>query len=74
MTIKQYMLHPGFVISANDGDKHFIGTVQLQNLYGVATNQCVVADSEPALDWESFVHLWPRRDGDYSLQAQHKEP
>ncbi len=69
---RQYMLHPGFVISANDGDKHFIGAVQLQNLYGVAANRCVVA--EPGLEWESFVHLWPRRDGDYSLHALDREP
>lgn len=65
-----YMLHPGFVYSVFDGDKHYIGVNQLIELYGVDPKHCVVAPEDGRSGWskeqlKQFIHLRPRMDGKY---------
>ena len=68
--MKKYVLHPGFVSSAFDSDEHFVSSDHLVKLYGVSMADCVI-DTEPEFTtWdESMVHLYPRYDGNYSLDA-----
>jgi hypothetical protein len=69
------MIHPGFVLSKNDGDRHFIGVRQLLKLYGLKPSEAVVClscqrrDAQGCLPNYEYVHLFPRYDGDYSLPA-----
>jgi len=66
--MKRYILHPGFVRSRTDGGIHYIGAVELAQLYGLALRDCVVK-----IDWRNGegrfgeVHLYPRIDGNYVL-------
>jgi hypothetical protein len=76
--IIRYVLCPGTIVSAKDGDVHFINAHTLAQLYGVRFDECVVY---PAGDQEwhdkmrnhlrrEFSHLpWlhPRYDGNYTL-------
>ena len=39
---RKYCLHPGDVISKNDGGRHFIGVSRLADLYGVDVRECQV--------------------------------
>jgi hypothetical protein len=65
---KKYALHPGEVISVNDGDRHHIGAVQLAHLYGVSMPECVIWNElNTALDPGDYVHLCPQMNGDYRL-------
>lgn len=84
MTKKQkekiYAIHPGYVISKNDGNEHFITPRQLIGLYGVNPQQCIVLDYRkgPQSYMEygplvNYIHLYPRRDGNYSLPSGLKE-
>jgi hypothetical protein len=78
MTSKKgrYVLHPGWVTSVNDGDRHYISADKLMSLYGLDWNQrrrSVVYGkwrwaSAPAL--EGDVHLHPSPDGMYSLPEE----
>lgn len=62
----RYVLHPGWVTSRNDGDRHYITAIRLAELYGVHPACCRVS-SPDAKDKEGEVHLYPRYDGNYSL-------
>jgi hypothetical protein len=73
----KYVLCPGKVISINDGDRHYIGAMQLAKLYGVPVEECAIY--EPAPWWtaslyqsayrehEGLIRLRPRSDGDYRI-------
>lgn len=67
----RYILHPGWVESWNDGDRHYIDAPKLARLYGVPWNQCIVHDPMRPETRAGFVglptdkHLWPRKDGRY---------
>lgn len=68
----RYLIHPGHVRSANDGQLHYVTADQLIKLYQLPQNSRVViiahADPTPSFnDLPGDVHLWPRRDGKYSL-------
>ena len=62
----RYILHPGWVTSQNDGDRHYITAVRLLGLYGVHPALCRIYDPK-VKDKEGEVHLYPRYDGNYSL-------
>ena len=68
--VKKYALHPGYVISRNDGDEHYIGEWQLQRLYGVQPNECVLVG--PGVAGEGLIHLRPRYDGNYTLPTRQR--
>lgn len=64
--MKRYVLHPGWVMSKNDGDRHYITALKLVELYRVHPADCRVYGTEMP-DKEGEVHLWPRYDGNYTL-------
>jgi len=63
----RYILHPDYVTSINDGDRHFISATQLAKLYGVNFHECVVIMdkwSERAYRFQKGdIHLYPDRNG-----------
>jgi hypothetical protein len=67
----RYVLHPGHVISANDGQMHFIGGHRLARLYGLDIRSQIVelGDRRRRRDLPGDVHLYPRFDGNYRLPA-----
>ena len=66
-----YVLHPGYVTSKNDGDRHFIDAPTLAKLYGVPLHQCLIYDIRRPenikgfVDNPNFKHLRPRYNGHY---------
>jgi len=71
-TTKRYVLHPGWVFSKTDGDKHFIGGPRLARLYGVDIQECVFGDVPDYKELPGDVHLAPSYSGDYSLDSINK--
>ena len=73
---RRFVLHPGDVISRTDGQRHYVGVLQLSKLYGVPMANCVIypgRDDPRRLYWRDpvgAIHLHPRYDGDYSLPAE----
>lgn len=70
----RYCLHPNWVNSKEDGNRHFVGYLQLAQLYGVKTGEYVV--NWPDGEWEirhrlnaqskvTIRCLGPRSDGHY---------
>lgn len=68
---RYYILHPGFVRSRADGDRHFISAADLRRLYAVPPDaRCLVASDSGRLPLGTYssacdVHLYPRSDGRY---------
>ncbi len=70
MKDKKYIVCPGEVKSKSDGDLHYIGPYVLMKLYGVEPHECIIVDnpvSSAGLNWQDYVVLRPRTDGNYSL-------
>jgi hypothetical protein len=83
MATLRYALHPGWITSRTDGDRHFITAGQLAALYGVPVRKCLIIPDESTSQWGSrkqdrdrlvryagelkLIALAPRHDGDYSL-------
>ena len=69
----KYALCPGEVVSATDGDIHYISAKQLQELYGVNPKDCIFYPdmSDPRnKHWivpDDAIFLHPREDGNYTL-------
>jgi hypothetical protein len=71
MPIK-YALYPGKVRSINDGDWHFISSIELARLYKVKMSECITVDlrskaSFMGLNIGHLKSLHPRSDGKYPL-------
>ncbi|HDR9259590.1 TPA: hypothetical protein QDB21_005612 [Burkholderia vietnamiensis] len=73
-----YVLHPGPITSATDGDSHYIDASALVRLYGLRDGEYVIYEPPRAFDrarswrrdpYEGMTHLFPRADGNYSLQV-----
>jgi len=66
-----YAIHPGLITSENDKEKHFVGVVDLLNLYGLQRHEAIVWDevSNPEISkkikYDSLIHLYPRDDCRY---------
>jgi len=72
--VGRYVLHPGWVTSKTDGDRHYISASHLAHLYGLRLADCIVMhDDEPGVrgyqQQSGDVHLYPRYDGNYSLPS-----
>ena len=68
----KYALHPGFVDSWTDSDRHYITGHELARCYGLTPEQYFIWDVEREATyvgrkWEDYIHLFPRHDGDYRL-------
>lgn len=64
---QRYVLHPGYVVSAFDGQEHFVGGPRLARLYGVDIRQCVYGDTPLYREQDGDVHLHPDSTGLYKL-------
>lgn len=65
--MKKYVLHPGYVFSRIDNDKHYISSDKLKKLYNVDQAECVeFIPLRPYPDQDKMIHLYPRYDGNYS--------
>jgi hypothetical protein len=60
----KYILHPGYVFSKNDGDRHYVGWQRLAELYGVGLHECLIY-SEYGQRTTGMTHLFPDRSGEY---------
>lgn len=68
-----FVLHPGTIRSATDGDIHWINATRLAGLYGVPLSKCTIAgrpDSRGYQERCGDIHLYPREDGDYRLPEE----
>ncbi len=75
MKEKKYVVLGGDVISRHDGDRHFISTRQLCDLYGVDPEECILVGAFSNFeiketDYPNLPRLRPQYSGDYSLPAQ----
>lgn len=67
-------VHPGWVRSSTDGDRHWIGGARLIELYGLNPATTVVVDREERMQgyrpqpWDR--HFFPRFDGDYQKERR----
>ncbi len=76
MPIK-YVIAPGYVRSTFDGDRHYIGAMQLIRLYRVSPEECRFYEPTPYWTTSTFkyaeeankglIWLHPKVNGDYSL-------
>jgi len=65
---RKYLIQAGWVISQNDGDRHWVPAAQLARLYGLRDGRW--REWHPRMDRESDLPvLGPRMDGNYRLDA-----
>ena len=66
---KKYLLRPGYVVSKNDGDLHYINYITLIRLYKVDPMECInITDPKiREIDIEKLIWLRPDYHGRYSL-------
>ena len=62
----RYAVHPGYVTSMSDGDRHFIDAMHLVSLYGLRTGEYIVIQEglpfgQQISDTDSIIHLYPQR-------------
>jgi hypothetical protein len=64
---RRFVLHPGWVVSRNDGQRHYIDGRALRRLYQVPEGECVVtAGKWPGIgERPGDVHLYPDVRGVY---------
>ena len=70
MSDKKYALHPGYVFSKNDGDRHYIGGPELARLYGVELDECITIRRHHSYiisGASRYIHLYPDYNGHYKL-------
>jgi hypothetical protein len=71
MAREKYALHPGIVISRNDGQRRRIGGAQLGRLYRLRTHEYIIWTcgfqevDKLGRRWDDYIHLYPRYDGNY---------
>ncbi len=75
MTEIKYFIHPGYVRSKTDRQKHYISGDRLIDLYGVDPKKCLICTDENMLGrWinrtDNHVHLYPDADGRYLLTTR----
>ena len=73
LTGPRYILHPGFVTSRSDDQRHYVSAADLRHLYAVPPDaRCLIASEHGRLPLGTYpsvcdVHLYPRSDGKYQL-------
>lgn len=58
------VVHPGWVISQNDGDRHYITGAMLIKLYGLNPAETTIC-REKLASHDNYTHYYPRYDGKY---------
>ena len=66
-----YAIHPGFIISKNDGERHYISALELINLYKLKLGEYIIWDDNLPQTYlgknlDDYFHLYPRFDGNYN--------
>lgn len=66
---KKYLVIPGYIISQNDGQRHFIGASQLISLYKVNPEECVIDTERRGLqnEYKDLIRLEPNYMGNYKI-------
>ena len=65
---KRYVIHPGWQLSKNDGEYHYITAEQLVMLYNIKLEECFVHEDEIfgfdlyQLYGKKVIHLYPNYD------------
>ena len=65
----KYLICPGYVLSQNDGQTHYINSVTLVRCYRLRRGEYVVKGEHKGYDVSNLIHLHPKYDGNYSLTA-----
>lgn len=66
---KKYLVFSGAVVSHSDGDRHWIPSHKVAQLYGLNPEECVFANAkypEEYLGYRDLIELHPRSDGNYT--------
>ena len=76
----KYLLHPGYVVSKTDGDRHYITAKMLMKLYNVRPEECVIyLPYRPYPNQNKLINLYPMASGKYvvppikDMQKQEEE-
>ena len=72
--MSRYVLHPGYIFSKSDGDRHFIGAERLASLYGLPLAKCIIATRGGYRKQDGDIHLYPDYDGDYNIDNLKQTP
>ncbi len=59
------VIHPGYVISKNDGQRHYVGYHALIRLYKLDPATCINIKYTKGLDTRGMDHYYPSKEGDY---------
>ena len=80
MTTKKYLICPSHIRSKNDGDRHYISSVELMHLYGVSYKDCDIMSENhdywdnphryPGIFDKYEAILSPNYHGEYNLQKE----
>lgn len=71
----RFVLDPGPVWSATDGQRHNISPARIAALYGVTMNRCVIAGEAGRRSWPAnWPMLSPRADGQYAPARGIEDP
>ena len=74
--MKRYALHPGWMKSSYDFQRHYVGYKQLIKIHGLNPAECFDATREIetiGLDWRCIAHFFPLVHGRYPQFPQQQE-
>lgn len=65
--VRKYVLHPREIRSKSDGQIHWVGFMQLIELYGISPRLCIDASCNTGFcrEIDLEINLYPRHDGKY---------
>jgi hypothetical protein len=80
--MKKYLVIPDYIISKNDGQRHYISCNKLVQLYGVDEGECVFVESSStgkmtdSIEYNkkrygNLIELKPKHSGNYILGDIH---
>ena len=72
----KYAIHPGYILSKNDGDKHYITFASLVRLYDVDPRDAYLWDDYRPETYlgrkkEDYIHLYPKNN--YATVERNKD-
>lgn len=65
--VRRFVLFPGYVISENDGERHYVSACQLRYLYCITRAARCVTFKENMLLRPGDIECHPRHDGKYHV-------
>lgn len=69
---KQYLVLGDWIISKNDGDRHFISAMKLCQLYRISPERCILGKVGDGIKYPNLPTLMPRYDGDYVCPLEYE--